>query len=53
MIVEGIEVKEIPGFPDYAVSKDGEVWSKPKKRGYGAGYIGPGNWKHIWKKEVA
>lgn len=24
-------VKTIPGFPNYAISKDGRVWSKPRK----------------------
>ena len=42
MIVEGVEVKEILGFPNYAVSRDGRVWSylreiwlKPQDRGRG------------------
>lgn len=32
MEVDGIEVKTIPGFPNYAISKDGKVWSKPRRR---------------------
>jgi hypothetical protein len=27
VIVEGVEVKDIPGFPGYAVSRTGRVWS--------------------------
>lgn len=31
MLRDGTEVKTIPGFPDYAISRDGRVWSKPRK----------------------
>ena len=31
MIVDGIEVQSIPRFPDYFISRDGGVWSKPRK----------------------
>lgn len=31
MIVDGVQVKSIPNFPNYAISKDGQVWSKPRK----------------------
>lgn len=31
MIVDGIKVKTIPRFPNYASSKDGQVWSKLRK----------------------
>ena len=31
MIVDGVEVKTIPGFPDYAITKDGRVWSNPHR----------------------
>ena len=31
MFAEEIEVKAIPGFPNYAISRDGRVWSKPRK----------------------
>jgi hypothetical protein len=31
MIVDGVEAKEIPGFPNYAVTRDGRVWSKPNQ----------------------
>lgn len=31
MIVDGVEVKTIPGFPNYAVSKCGHVYSKPRR----------------------
>jgi len=24
-------MKDIPGFPDYAITRDGRVWSKPRK----------------------
>lgn len=32
MIIEDVEVKTVPRFPDYAVSRDGKIWSKPRKR---------------------
>ena len=31
MVVNGVEVKTISGFPNYAISKDGRVWSNPRK----------------------
>lgn len=31
MIVEKIKLKTIPGFPNYQISKDGRVWSNPRK----------------------
>lgn len=31
IIVDNIPIKTIPGFPDYAVTKDGRVWSKPRR----------------------
>jgi len=31
MLADGIEVKTIPGFPNYAITRDGRVWSKPRK----------------------
>jgi len=31
MIVDGIKIKTIPGFPNYAITKDGRVWSFPRK----------------------
>ena len=34
MIVDGIEVKTILGFPNYAITKDGHIWSNPRKRNY-------------------
>lgn len=30
MIVDEINLKTIPGFPNYAITKDGRVWSKPR-----------------------
>ncbi len=35
------ETKDIPGFPDYAITKDGRVWSKPRKSFRGKE---PGRW---------
>lgn len=32
MIVDGVEVKTVPGFLDYAISRDGRVWSRPRRR---------------------
>lgn len=32
MIVEGIDVKIIPGFLNYAITKDGKVWSMARQR---------------------
>ena len=37
-------LKEIPGFPNYFITKNGEVWSKPRKRVHG-GWL-----KHIINK---
>ncbi len=31
MTVDKIQVKTIPRFPDYAITRDGRVWSKPRK----------------------
>lgn len=31
MLRDGTEVKTIPGFPNYAISRDGRVWSRPRK----------------------
>jgi len=31
MIVDGVEVKIIPGFPNYAISQNGRVWSIPRR----------------------
>lgn len=31
MVVDGIEVLSIAGFSNYAITKDGRVWSKPRK----------------------
>lgn len=33
--------KTIPGFPDYAITKGGQVWSKPRK---GSGCFEKGKW---------
>ena len=51
--------KEIPGFPDYEVTEDGRVWSKPGKdaieRRCGGKYLKPGknldgySAVHLWK----
>lgn len=30
MIADMAALKDIPGFPDYAITKDGRVWSKPR-----------------------
>lgn len=35
MLQDGTEVKTIPGFPNYAISKDGEIWSKPRITSHG------------------
>jgi hypothetical protein len=32
MIVDGVKVQPIPGFPNYAISRDGKVWSNPRQR---------------------
>ena len=32
MKINGIQLKTIPGFPNYAITKDGRVWSKPRQR---------------------
>lgn len=34
-------MKDIPGFPNYAVSRDGRVWSNPRRRTKG-GWVRPG-----------
>ena len=34
-IVDEINLKTIPGFPNYAITKDGRVWSKPRKDSMG------------------
>ncbi len=46
MIVEGIEAREIPGYPGYAVTSDGRVWSIPRvvPCAYGATRNKPGKW---------
>lgn len=51
--------KEIPGFPDYEITEDGRVWSKPRKdaigRRCGGKYLKPGknpdgySAVHLWK----
>lgn len=48
MIVDGVKVKTIPEFPDYAISHNGMVWSKPK-RGW-RGCPTRGKWMKLWKK---
>ena len=35
-------VKDIPGFPDYAITKGGQVWSKPRRDS--TGYNRSGRW---------
>lgn len=30
-----LDVKNIPGFPDYAITRDGRVWSKPRTTSHG------------------
>lgn len=43
MTVDGVDVKTITGFPDYAISRDGRVWSVPRR--------GPGSFNSgIWRK---
>lgn len=37
-------MKSIPNFPDYAITKDGRVWSKPRKSYHGH------NLKGLWLK---
>lgn len=53
MIVDGIKIESIPGFPDYAISRNGEVWSKPRKdtinRSVKGRWLKPGiNGKGYW-----
>ncbi len=43
MIVDEVEVKAIPGFPNYAISQDGRVWSFPRQ---GSSKLG------MWRKLV-
>lgn len=43
MIVDKLQVKPIPGFSDYCISKDGRVWSKPRKS-FHRGYVLKGRW---------
>lgn len=67
MIVDGIKVKIIPGFFNYAISKDGRVWSKSRITSHGhkrtgrwlsfrseeKGYISVKLWKKkTYKKKV-
>ena len=42
MVIDGIEVRDIPGFPNYAISRDGRVWSKARKSRHN--HIYPGIW---------
>jgi len=35
MLAEGIEVRTILEFPNYAITRDGKVWSKPRKDNIG------------------
>lgn len=48
-------MKSIPNFPDYAITKDGRVWSKPKKTSRGRGlqhfgrWLKPGSNRGYWK----
>lgn len=42
MLIDDIKVKTIPGFHNYAISRDGKVWSKPRVRS--SGYSWPGGW---------
>ena len=43
MIVDSISVKTILGFPGYAVSKDGRVWSNTRKS-FHKGHVLKGRW---------
>ena len=40
MVVEGLEVKTIPGFLNYAITTDGRIWSKPRTNRHGEVYGG-------------
>ena len=35
-----LDIKAIPGFPDYAITNNGKVWSKPRKDTIGRFYNG-------------
>jgi hypothetical protein len=37
------QLKDIPGFPDYSISEDGNIWSKPRRWGYRNG-LHKGKW---------
>lgn len=40
------DLKDIPGFPDYAITKDGRVWSKPRTDKQGGRR--KGKWLRSW-----
>lgn len=48
MIVDGILVKTIPRFLDYAIAKDGRVWSKPRTTPHG--HKRKGRWLNLKKR---
>ena len=37
-------MKSIINFPNYSITKDGRIWSKPKQRSWGRGLLHNGRW---------